>query len=151
MTSWVVRAREDRGSIMPLLIGGCALALALVLGVTTATSLYLERKRLLSVADGAALVAAESFDYTSVPSFDAGGRVHPTVTSATVTAGARDYFATLPPGSSYGATLISATTPDAHTAVVRVRAFWQPPLLSHFFPTGFALEVESSARAGAGG
>ncbi|MDO9591011.1 MAG: pilus assembly protein TadG-related protein, partial [Microcella sp.] len=53
--------RDDRGSILPLIAGFGALALAVVLLVSAATSLYLDRTRLFTLADGAALAAAESF------------------------------------------------------------------------------------------
>ncbi len=64
-----MRRRDDRGSILPLVILYGILALALVLIVTAATSLYLEKKRLFTLADGAALVGAESFSLTEVDSW----------------------------------------------------------------------------------
>jgi len=54
--------RDDEGSIVPLVAGLGALCLALVLVVVSATSLYLERKRLFTFADTTALAAAEAFD-----------------------------------------------------------------------------------------
>lgn len=137
---------SDRGSILPLVIGCCVLALALILGVASATSLYVERKRLLSVADGAALVAAQSFDVSLVPQASSSG-LQPVLSSATVAAGARRYFDSVPAASLHGATLVAASTPDARTAVIRVRADWLPPVISYFFPRGFPLEAESSARS----
>ncbi len=56
----------DEGSILPLIAGYGALALVVVLLVTAANSLYIERKRLFSLADGAALVGAESFELSAV-------------------------------------------------------------------------------------
>ncbi|RII87142.1 hypothetical protein DZF98_16065, partial [Clavibacter californiensis] len=53
---------EDEGSILPLVIASCALGLAVILMVSAASSLYLERARLFSLADAAALAGAESFD-----------------------------------------------------------------------------------------
>ena len=58
--------RDDRGSTLPLIIGYAGLALVVVLLVTAATALYLERARLFTLADGAALVGAESFDLDDV-------------------------------------------------------------------------------------
>ena len=48
---------SDRGSIMPLTVFFAFLSLALILVVVAATSLYVERKRLFTLADGAARVA----------------------------------------------------------------------------------------------
>lgn len=141
------RFASDQGSILPLIIGGCALALALALGVSTATSLYLERKRLLTIADGAALVAAQSFDLSLPPTPGAGGTLTPRLSAASVNAGASKYFASLTASTRHGATIAGVSSPDARTAVVRVRATWQPPVVSFFFPKGFAIEAESSARS----
>ena len=138
--------QRDDGSILPLIIGGCALALALILGVSTATSLYVERKRLLTIADGAALVAAQSFDVSLVPQASSSG-LQPVLSSATVAAGARRYFDSVPAASLHGATHVAASTPESRTAVIRVRADWLPPVISYFFPRGFPLEAESSARS----
>lgn len=141
-----VSVHSDQGSILPLVIGCCVLALALILGVASATSLYVERKRLLAVADGAALVAAQSFDLSLAPQAIGSG-LQPVLSSATVVAGARRYFDSVPAATLHGATLVAASTPDARTAVIRVRAAWLPPVISYFLPKGFPLEVESSARS----
>ena len=55
------RLGDEDGSILPLIFGFFAIALAVVLIVTAATSLYLERSRLYTLADGAALAGADSF------------------------------------------------------------------------------------------
>ena len=46
-------AARDEGSILPLILVYGMLGLALTLVVASATSLYLERKRLFTLADGA--------------------------------------------------------------------------------------------------
>ncbi|WP_233279323.1 pilus assembly protein TadG-related protein, partial [Microterricola pindariensis] len=56
------RLRGEEGSSLVLTVFYGAFALALILIVVAATSLSLERKRLLSVADGAALAGAEAFE-----------------------------------------------------------------------------------------
>src|SRR5690554_3716721 len=66
--------RED-GSTLLLTIFYGFLSLALVLVVVAITSLYLERKRLFSVADSAALVGAEAFAIRDVSITDDGPRV----------------------------------------------------------------------------
>ena len=69
------RAADDTGSTLPLVIFYGFLALALVLIVAAASSLYLERKRLFTLADDAALVGAESFDLERGLASPATGRV----------------------------------------------------------------------------
>ena len=137
---------SERGSILPLLIGCCVLALALVLGVISATSLYLERKRLFSLADGAALVAAESYDPSAGLPARAGSVPLLTLSDASVLSGARIYLANTSVDDQHNVRLVGANTPDARTAVIRVRTSWHPPVLSYFFPAGFPLEVEAQAR-----
>ncbi|MEN9752049.1 MAG: hypothetical protein RLZZ600_1096 [Actinomycetota bacterium] len=139
--------RDENGSILPLIIGGCALALALILGVSSATSLYLERKRLLTIADGAALVAAQSFDTSIPPRLTTAGAMAPVLSPSSVVTGAQLYFANMPAQGSHSVLLVSATSPDARTATIRVRSQWQPPVISYFFPAGFALEATASARS----
>lgn len=146
MASKPSRFRSDEGSILPLIIGACALALALILGVSTATSLYVERKRLLSIADGAALVAAQSFDHT-LPLLTSPSGSTPQLSRTSVIAGASSYFTSLSSASLHEARLVSATTADARTAFITVQAQWQPPVISYFFPNGFPLEATSSARS----
>ena len=69
------RLRDEDGSILPLICFYSALALLVTLLVASATSLYLERKRLFTLADGAALVGAESFDLSDVSVTPHGPRV----------------------------------------------------------------------------
>ena len=63
---WRGRMRDDEGSILPLTIFYGVLSLVLILLVVAATSLYIERKRLFTLADGAALVGAEAFPLDAV-------------------------------------------------------------------------------------
>lgn len=51
----------QRGSIMPLLLGVVAVAIALTLSCAAATGIGTTRKTLYAVADAAALAAAQSF------------------------------------------------------------------------------------------
>ena len=70
--------RDDTGSTLPLVLFYAALAIGLILVVVAASSLYLERKQLFTLADGAALVGAESFDLDDV-SVTAEGALRPTL------------------------------------------------------------------------
>ena len=138
--------RNDRGSILPLIAGFGALALAVVLAVSAATSLYLERTRLFTLADGAALAAAESFDLASVrPTSE--GVLRPRLTEPEVSAAAADYLAQAPGSRLEGLRLVSATTPDGLSARVTLAAVWAPPVVSIFAPEGIPLRVTATSRS----
>lgn len=160
-----VEQSGEEGSTLILIIFSAALALALILGVSGATSLYLERKRLLTLSDGAALAASESFDLSSVVRAGAGGVMRPTLTNAAVAQAAQQYIARASAsarvsasvsssgqGSDSGSRLESlavslAVTRDGRSATVGLTTYWRPPVLSLFLPDGIRIDVESTARS----
>ena len=137
---------DDRGSILPLIAGYGALALAIVLLVTAATSLYLERKRLFTLADGAALVGAESFDLADVE-LTPEGALRPRLTDEQVVTGAQQYLAEAPAGGLENLQLVAASTPDGLSARVTLAADWRPPVLAILLPEGLRLEVTATGRS----
>ena len=86
--------RRDDGSILPLVLLGAFLGLTLIIVAIGATSLYLERKRLLSLADGAALAGAEAFDLAAVG--PGGDWRAPNLDSADVLLAVEDHLAVVP-------------------------------------------------------
>ncbi len=145
------RGSGEEGSTLILIIFSAALSLALILGVSAATSLYLERKRLLTLADGAALAASESFDLSSVGANDAGGMVRPVLTNAAVSQAAQQYIARARANASDSRledlTLSKAVTEDGRSATIELASFWRPPVVSLFLPEGVRIDVESTARS----
>ncbi|MFD3443916.1 pilus assembly protein TadG-related protein [Microbacteriaceae bacterium 4G12] len=143
---------DEEGSTLLLAIFFGALSLAVVLLVVAATSLYLERKRLFSLADGAALAAAESFPLDTV-SRDDSGEVRPALRSAGVEEAVREYLADASTGSFRDLRLLSAATPDGRSAAVSLVCAWTPPVVSMFAPEGVRIEVSATARSvlGVGG
>ncbi len=137
---------DDRGSILPLIAGYGALALAVVLLVTAATSLYLERKRLYTLADGAALVGAESFDLADVE-VTPQGVLRPRLTDEQFVTGAQQYLAEAPVGGLENLQLVAASTPDGLSARVTLAADWRPPVLAILLPDGLRLEVTATGRS----
>ena len=121
------------------------LAVVVILGVMGATSLYIERKRLLTLADGAALAGAEAFDLTAVTATDDGLRA--ALDSSDVGAAAADYLAAAPHGSLEQLRVESAASPDGRSAEVVLSAWWRPPVLVLVLPDGIRLDVESTARS----
>jgi hypothetical protein len=145
MNRLATRLRAEEGSILPLVFGFFAVALALVLIVTAATSLYLERSRLYTLADGAALAGADSFALDTA-AVGPDGEVRPQLDGGRVRRAASGYLDAATAGRRTPVALVNAGTPDGRSARVRLAEEWRPPLLSVFVPRGVHLEVEGSAR-----
>ncbi len=138
-------AADDTGSILPLVAFFGAFALVVVLLAAAASSLYLERKRLFTLADGAALVGAEAFDVDSVRLI--GGRPRPELQPENVSSAVRDYVAAADSHEFESLRIERATTLDGHSATVELSAYWRPPVLALFVPRGMRLEVTATARS----
>jgi len=139
------RASRDEGSTLILTIFFAGLALTVILLVVAATSLYLERKRLFTVADGAALAGAEAFALDEVEVF--GGEVRVILDSAAVEAAVTRHLAALPPDTMTGLNIEQARTLDGRSATVTLSAIWLPPVASLLVPDGIRVEVTSVARS----
>lgn len=137
--------RDEAGSTLPLVIFLGALGLALVLLVSAASSLYLERKRLFTLADGAALVGAEAFELADVEVTPSG--IRPRLAPASVATAVQEYLDAAPVDRFEQLRLVRATTLDGQSATVTVSSQWRPPLVSVFVPDGVRLEATAVARA----
>jgi hypothetical protein len=145
---WMIRRRalaDEDGSILPLTIFFGMLSLVLILLVVAATSLYLERKRLFTLADGAALAGAEAFTLDSVM-LD-GSTPTASLDSADVHAAASEFLAENPVSAFDHLELVEADSVDGASATVRVAAIWHPPVVSLLVPDGIRLEARSVARS----
>jgi len=140
------RFSNDDGSTLPLIIFYGFLSLVLVLLVVAATSLYLERKRLFTAADGAALVGAESFDLDDVE-LTAEGTLRPELKSKVVAAAVSDYLDENPVGEFEKLRVERAVSEDGLSATVELSAYWRPPIVSLLVPEGFRIEVQAVARS----
>lgn len=139
------RLREDEeGSSLILIIAAGLLSIAVVMGVMAATSLYIERKRLFTVVDGAALAAAEAFSLDEVVLINGTPRVR--LTTGAVELETRRYLTLIPAADSSGIGVVSALTRDGRSATVTLQKTWRPPVISVFFPEGMSLRVTSTAR-----
>jgi hypothetical protein len=139
------RGRVDEGSTLPLILVFGMLALTLVLVVAAATDLYLERKRLFTLADGAALVGAESFPLDAVRPAVTG--IRPTLTTPSVHAAVAGYLAAEPSDEFHDLRLDAATTPDGRSSRVVLSATWRPPAITLFVPDGVRISATATARA----
>ncbi|WP_415853634.1 pilus assembly protein TadG-related protein [Sinomonas sp. G460-2] len=137
----------DSGQIAVLAVGYVVLCL-LVGGVVTGVSaVYLEHKRLLSVADGAAQAAADSFALADV----AAGQGPPAATlgDERVRAAVHTYLASDGASARLDGLRVAASTgsPDARSARVTLTAVARPPLVGIFLPEGVPIEATSTGRA----
>ena len=139
------RLADESGSTLPLIIFFGFLCLVLILLVVSATSLYLERKRLFTLADGAALVGAEAFMLDEVELTELG--VRPKLTDAEVAVAVRSYVASVPATGFRGLTIERSETVDGRSATVTLSSWWHPPLMSPLVPEGLRIEVTSVGRS----
>lgn len=141
---------KDSGQISVLLIGMAAIALLLVLGVAGATSVQLSRIHLLDAADAAALAAADAVDEEAL--YDAGlGEGVPLTTQGVIGAAQQHLAQQEVPDRLLGWEIAEGTgTPDARTAVVRLRGEAEIPLISGILRSlggSVSITVESRARS----
>lgn len=136
---------------MTLLVMGCmAIAVLLVLGTVVATSAQLARVRLLDVADGAALDAADAFDARAYSS-GLGDAV--AISGATVWDSAETYLAVRerPERVTWWAVEQGTGTPDGETAVVVVSGRVSLPVVGPLVEAiggSVTITVTGAARAG---
>lgn len=145
MTARAQAGPSEDGSVLLLTVFYAVLSLVLILGVVAATSLYLERKRLFTIADGAALAGAEAFALDAVRGGSDTPR--PTLTSAEVAAAVADYLERAPRSGLERVTVTRAASADGTSAIVGLRAAWRPPVLALLLPDGVPIEVTVSARS----
>lgn len=146
------RARGDDGQVMLLSLAFGLLAIVLVGVVVSATAVHLERKRLLALADLAALEAADAMDpgrYYAEPSGEPDVPV--TLTPEEVEAAVEAYLADAPGASRFAdLEVLEATTPDGRTVIVTLHAVADVPLLNvatAAWSDGVELVVTARARA----
>ncbi|GAA1206359.1 Tad domain-containing protein [Rhodoglobus aureus] len=136
---------DEQGSALLLTIFYGFLSLVLIFLVVAATSLYLERKRLFTLADGAALVGAESYDLDDVELTPNGYR--PKLTADKVALAVADYVAASQGDGFTELQIEEATTNDSASSTVSLSAYWKPPFVSLLVPEGIRIDVTATARS----
>lgn len=146
-----VTAAEDpdreAGQITVMVLGFVALALLVTTVVIGISSVYLEHKRLLSLADGAALAAADSYALGEVQA--SGGPPSASLNAARVRNVAADFVARNPGSVRFDGLSVAPQTgtPDGATAVVVLTAVVRPPVANFLVPGGIPIEASSTARS----
>lgn len=135
------------GQLMVMILGYVLLALLLATVVIGISSVYLEHKRLLSLADGASLAAADSYTLGEVST--QGGRPSAVLNPARVRNVAADFVARSPASQRFSGLAVTGTTgtPDGSTAVVVLTAAVHPPVVNFLIPDGIRIEATSTARS----
>lgn len=138
---------DEEGQITVLIIGYILLSLLVIAVVTAVSAVYIEHKKLLSVADGAALSAADTFSVASINAD--GAEPAPALDSESVSRAAAAYLersGALPRFN--GLALDSATgAPDSRTARVVLTAVVHPPIVNFLVPAGIPIAATADARA----
>ncbi|MEZ2370741.1 pilus assembly protein TadG-related protein [Arthrobacter sp. RCC_34] len=142
------RNAAQTGSLNILTLGYVVIALLAAVVLLDVSSVYLDHKKLLSLADGAASAAADAFDITGIAG-DRQGHVTVRLDDGRVRAAAADYLRRSPAAVTLdGLALVDASgSPDGRSATVRLTAVARPPLLGVFVPDGITIESGSTARA----
>ncbi|WP_314213659.1 pilus assembly protein TadG-related protein [Pseudarthrobacter equi] len=138
---------SEDGQITVMIVGYVALALLVATVVMGISSVYLEHKRLLSLADGASLAAADSYTLGEVAS--QGGSPSAVLNPARVRSVAADFVARSPASVRFDALAVAGATgtPDGSTAVVVLTAAVHPPVVNFLVPDGILIEATSTARS----
>lgn len=142
-----VPAVGEDGQIMVMVIGYVLLSLLTLTVVLAASAVYLDRQKLLSVADGAALSAADTFGLAE-PAPDATAPV-PELDSGTVRSSVENYLVLTGAGARFNGLSVDPATgaPDNRTARVVLSAVVRPPVVNFLVPEGIPIVVTADARS----
>ena len=139
--------KSEDGQMMVMILGYVTLALLVTTVVIGISSVYLEHKRLLSLADGASLAAADSYTLGEVDT--QGGTPSATLNPARVRNAAADFISRSPAAQRFDGLAVTGSTgsPDGATAVVVLTAAVHPPVVNFLVPDGIRIEATSTARS----
>ena len=141
--------RDEEGSITPFVLGLTVIAMLLIAGTVAVTSAHLSRMRMLDVADGAALSAANALDDSA---YAAGVGESVPLSNTSVQERAAAYVGSRPrPASILAWRLAPGTgTPDGRTAVVALTGEAELPMIGpalRELGVSVRISVESHARS----
>lgn len=137
---------HDRGHVMVLLIGCVLVVLLLITVVAAAGSVYVGHKKLFSIADGAALAAADTFELSGGSADTDPGTL---LTDDGVLAAAQNYLSSMEAQAGLDGIVLDPGTGagDGRTAQVSMSAVVHPLFINFLVPDGIAISVTSTARA----
>ncbi|KGN42693.1 hypothetical protein N801_13720 [Knoellia aerolata DSM 18566] len=137
---------DEEGRVALLVLVFSMICVLLVSGVVAVTSVHLSRMKLLDVADGAALAAANALDDTA---YRGGVGEAVPLSDATVAQAARDYVGSrpMPSGMTRWGLAAGTGTPDGELAVVHMTCVADVPLVGWLLGDGVTIDVVSRARS----
>jgi len=141
--------RREEGSISLFILGLSVIAMLLIAGTVAVTSAHLTRMRLLDLADGAALSAANALDESA---YEQGVGESVPLSNRSVQERAADYLGRRPRPASVSDWRLAAGTgsPDGRTAVVVVVGDARLPMIGPVLRdlgVSVTIRVESRARS----
>ncbi|HET7902602.1 MAG TPA: pilus assembly protein TadG-related protein [Candidatus Nanopelagicales bacterium] len=137
---------DDRGSVLPLVIGVVAIVLTLVTVVTDVSVLWLQRRALQATVDGAALAGAQAVDLPAVYAGGAHGdlALDPRAARSAV----RGYVRAVP--TTLRSLRVASVVVSGSRVTVRATAVASPPFLALLTGRGITVVAEASAITTAG-
>lgn len=139
---------DERGQVGVLIIGYLLVSLLVVTVVLGVSAVYIEHKKLLSAADGAALAAADNY---SIPVDGADGAAGPlpALQDAGVEGSTAGYLEATGAAARFQQLAVDPATgaPDGRTARVVLTAVVRPPIVNFLVPDGIPIVAQSDARA----
>ncbi|BBE23304.1 hypothetical protein MN0502_21870 [Arthrobacter sp. MN05-02] len=139
--------QSEDGQVGILVIGYLLISLLVVTVVLAVTAVYIEHKKLLSAADGAALAAAD--DYSIDVRVGASTTPLPVLQDSGVEDSAAGYLAATGADARFEQLGIDPATgaPDGRTARVVLTAVIRPPIVNFLVPAGIPIVARADARA----
>jgi uncharacterized membrane protein len=136
--------RDDRGSVLPLIIGSVVVMTLLVAVVTDVSVLWLARRSVQASVDGAVLAGAQAVDLPTLYAEGADGdlALDPRAARAAV----RSYVRALPTAGLPTGFRVSSVDATAVTVSVRAEATVRLPFLSFLTGRGVPVVAEATAR-----
>ena len=140
---------DEQGQITVLIIGYILLSLLVVAVVTAVSAVYIEHKKLLSAADGAALAAADSYSIDVGTGVQGAAGPLPMLQDSGVEDAAAGYLAAVGAEGRFHQLSIDPATgaPDGRTARVVLAAVVRPPIVNVLVPAGIPIVARADARA----
>ncbi|MFI2563243.1 pilus assembly protein TadG-related protein [Paenarthrobacter sp. NPDC018779] len=140
------RREREAGQITVLTVGFLLLALVLASVVMAVSAVYVEHQRLLSLADGAALAAADTFRPEDIGAQEVPGAF---LVDERVVAAAGSYLIDIDAYASHDRLSVGPGTGSfaGGTAVVVLTAVAHPPVVSFLLPEGIRVEARSTSRS----
>lgn len=140
------RSDAESGQVMILVIGYALLTLMVLTVVLAVSAVYLEHKRLLSLADSAGIAASDNFGLGEVSGV--GGAPAPLLSNSSVQGATAKYLAETGSAQRFTELVISNETgsPDGRTAHIVLTAVVHPPVVNFLVPAGIDIVAISDAR-----